>query len=325
MRDTMDGTFSVGGDGGSGFGDFTRVWQARMGERFALPPYSRATVASFRARSQGFRLRDMVFNDFENVAPLRTSGSRVGAEDNLRLWLVRRGGWQLGAPGGAEHSAPAGSFLVQTGRLTHFAALPHTSSQVLVMPAAEISRKPGRAASGTIEAAEVRLLTAHATTVRRVLDDLGPGGAHAAREALTELVRAVVNGGLDDVEPRLAPALAQAARDVADRPLTDRALSPALLARELNVSVRTLQRAFAAEDQSVSAYIRERRLDEARRALVAPHGRMTVTEVAARWQFADSSHLARAFRGRYGQTPTDYVASRRRPGTGHGDPSAAGA
>lgn len=305
----MDGTFSVNLSGGNAFSDFAREWQTRMGGRFALPPYSRGTVVSFRARSRGFRLRHLIFNDFENETALRTRGSRVGAEDHLRLWIVHRGGWQLGEPGGAEHSAPAGRFLVQAGSLSYFAAMPRTSAQVLVLPAAEISRRRGMTASGPVDAAEVRLLTAHATLMSRVLDGLGPVGLDAARETLVELARAAVHGGLDDVEPRLAPALAQAARDAADRRLTDPALSPALLARLLNVSVRTLQRAFAAEGQSLSAYIRDRRLDEASRALVTRHPQLTITEIAARWQFADGSHLARAFRNRYGQTPTDYAAT----------------
>ncbi|WP_177324421.1 hypothetical protein [Streptomyces mirabilis] len=50
------------------------------------------------------------------------------------------------------------------------------------------------------------------------------------------------------MEPRLAPALAQAAKDLAKSHLADPELSPAMLARELNVSVRTLQRMFASKE-----------------------------------------------------------------------------
>ncbi|MFF0591394.1 helix-turn-helix domain-containing protein [Streptomyces sp. NPDC003781] len=107
----------------------------------------------------------------------------------------------------------------------------------------------------------------------------------------------------------MSPALAQAARDLADRRLTDTGLPPSALTRELNVSPRTLQRAFAGEGRPLSTYIRRRRLGEASRALVAPHRRMTVTETAARWQFADSGHFARDFRKHYGRTPTDYTAT----------------
>ncbi|MFD8431982.1 helix-turn-helix domain-containing protein [Streptomyces coelicoflavus] len=96
---------------------------------------------------------------------------------------------------------------------------------------------------------------------------------------------------------------------MADRRLTDPALSVSAVARELNVSPRTLQRAFAREGRPLSTYIRRRRLEEACRALVAPHRRMSVMEIVARWQFADSGHFARAFRKYYGRTPTDYAAT----------------
>ena len=107
----------------------------------------------------------------------------------------------------------------------------------------------------------------------------------------------------------LAPALAQAAKDLADSRLAEPELSAAMLARELNGSIRTLQRAFSAGEESVTVYIRYRRLEEARLALTAPSRRLSVTELAAHWQFADSSHFIRTFKKHYGRTPTDYVRS----------------
>ena len=79
----------------------------------------------------------------------------------------------------------------------------------------------------------------------------------------------------------------------------------------LHVSVRTLQRAFASAGEPAAAYIRHRRLEEARLALTAPSNRLSVTELAAYWQFADSSHFIRAFKKHYGRTPTEYTP---RPG-----------
>ncbi|MFI8391098.1 helix-turn-helix domain-containing protein [Streptomyces sp. NPDC085540] len=139
--------------------------------------------------------------------------------------------------------------------------------------------------------------------------DLGPAGVAAVQGTLIELTKAVAKGRFDDVEPRLAPALAQAAKDLADRRLADPELSPAMLARELNVSVRTLNRAFAAVGEQVTTYIRHRRLHEARLALVSPSGRLSIAELAAHWQFADGSHFTRAFKKHYGQTPTEYARS----------------
>ena len=83
-----------------------------------------------------------------------------------------------------------------------------------------------------------------------------------------------------------------------------------MLARELNVSVRTLHRAFAAGEESVTMYIRHSRLEQARRELTVPRGGMSVSELAAYFQFADSSHFIRAFKKRYGQTPGQFARER---------------
>jgi AraC family transcriptional regulator, positive regulator of tynA and feaB len=129
------------------------------------------------------------------------------------------------------------------------------------------------------------------------------------RDALLELVRGTLIREFDDVEPRLAPALARAAMEIADSHLADAELSPSSLARELNVSVRTLHRAFAAAGESAAAYVRRRRLDQARLELAAPSGRPGVSEVAARWHFVDSSHFTRAFKKQYGETPAQFARS----------------
>lgn len=80
-----------------------------------------------------------------------------------------------------------------------------------------------------------------------------------------------------------------------------------MLARELNVSLPTLQRAFTVVGEPLIACIRHRRLEEARRALIASAGRLSVSELAAHWQFADSSHFIRSFKKTYGQTRTEYA------------------
>ncbi|WP_280724217.1 helix-turn-helix domain-containing protein [Kitasatospora sp. MAA4] len=139
--------------------------------------------------------------------------------------------------------------------------------------------------------------------------DLGPAGVQAAHSTLIELAKAVARSRVDDAEPQLAPALTQAAKDLADTHLADPELSGTMLARELNVSVRNLQRAFAAVGESVTGYIRQRRLEEARLALTAPVGRLSVSELEAHWQFADSSHFTRAFKKHYGRAPTEYARS----------------
>jgi AraC family transcriptional regulator, positive regulator of tynA and feaB len=40
---------------------------------------------------------------------------------------------------------------------------------------------------------------------------------------------------------------------------------------------------------------------------MASRRRPSISEVAARWQFADSSHFTRAFKDRYALTPAEYA------------------
>ncbi|MFD6997890.1 helix-turn-helix domain-containing protein [Streptomyces mirabilis] len=63
-------------------------------------------------------------------------------------------------------------------------------------------------------------------------------------------------------------------------------------------------------DESFSAYIRHRRLEEAATALPAPDSRLNVSEAAARWHFTDSSHFIHAFKKQYQATPAQFA---RRP------------
>ena len=120
------------------------------------------------------------------------------------------------------------------------------------------------------------------------------------------------DGRGEDVEPRLAPALARAAMEIADQRLTDPDLTPTTLARQLNVSVRTLHRAFATAGETLAAYIRRRRLEHARLELGASAPRRPgLSEVAARYQFADGSHFIRVFKAQYGQTPGEFARTPR--------------
>ncbi|WP_239143642.1 helix-turn-helix domain-containing protein [Actinoplanes philippinensis] len=164
---------------------------------------------------------------------------------------------------------------------------------------------------GFVASPEMRLVTAYADLLGETVHDLGPGGVTAARDAMLELVRGAVRRDFDDVEPRLSAPLVRAARQVIDEHLDDPDLSPTAVARELRVSVRALHRAFATAGESVGACIRRRRLERARQDLTAPLGGWTVSDVAARWHFADSSHFIRAYRKQYGESPGRFVRSRR--------------
>ncbi|MFF9768877.1 helix-turn-helix domain-containing protein [Streptomyces sp. NPDC014636] len=292
---------------------FRRGWETQIGDDvFQLPAFSPDTIGDFRVKGNVTKVHGAAIADLHAASATRTADVQGGDQDLVAMYVVRRGTWTLGGPPGyGDQAVSAGRFLVRhLGRLTAFETTAHLTAKFLVLPPGELKPLVGnRAITGPADSAEMRLLTALTNMIHITVADLGPAGMAAAHGSLIELAKAVAKGRFDDVEPRLAPALAQAAKDLADRRLADPELSPAMLARELNVSVRTLHRAFAAVGEQVTTYIRHRRLHEARLALTAPSGRLCISELAAHWQFADGSHFTRAFKKHYGQTPTEYARS----------------
>jgi AraC-like DNA-binding protein len=57
----------------------------------------------------------------------------------------------------------------------------------------------------------------------------------------------------------------------------------------------------------VAGWIRERRLERCRRALLDPALRhWSVSAIAAHWGFVDAAHFSRVFRAAYGLPPAEY-------------------
>lgn len=128
----------------------------------------------------------------------------------------------------------------------------------------------------------------------------------AVGHAIVELTRALyADRGRGPALSRRSLALAQAQAAIEEH-LHDPDLTPASIAAEQFVSVRLLQVLFAAEGLTVSGWIRDRRLAQARRDLEDPAlaGR-TVTEIAGTWGFRNPGHFARVFRARFGVSPSD--------------------
>jgi AraC-like DNA-binding protein len=89
--------------------------------------------------------------------------------------------------------------------------------------------------------------------------------------------------------------------------LDDVDLGPESVAAGCHISVSYLHKLFRAEDTSVSRLIRERRLEQCRRDLVAPDRRTkAVSAIGAHWGFLDAAHFSRVFKAAYGVSPREY-------------------
>ena len=106
--------------------------------------------------------------------------------------------------------------------------------------------------------------------------------------------------------PRMAAMRVQWARAQILASLRDPELSPAFVAARQGVSLRLLQRLFAAEGSSLAGHIVEQRLLRCRDALRDPgQSARSITDIALSWGFSDASHFSTAFRRRFGHAPRD--------------------
>ena len=87
-------------------------------------------------------------------------------------------------------------------------------------------------------------------------------------------------------------------------------LSPAMMAERHGVSIRYIQKLFEFEGMTFSEFVRTERLARAHRMLVDPQFvKRPIGAIGYEAGFADLSHFNRAFRRRYGATPSDVRAS----------------
>lgn len=107
-------------------------------------------------------------------------------------------------------------------------------------------------------------------------------------------------------------ALRAAARTFAEDHLADPRLGPPMIAAHLFLSVRRLHEMFQGEERTLSAWIRHRRLEQCRRALLDPaHADRPVSRIGAAWGFPDAAHFSRSFKQEFGLSPAQFRARAR--------------
>jgi AraC-like DNA-binding protein len=94
-------------------------------------------------------------------------------------------------------------------------------------------------------------------------------------------------------------------------------LTPATISAAVGLSRRYLRLLFAAENDSMTAYLRRRRLEECAFELAQPQwsGR-SITATASDWGFRSVTHFARAFKIAYGTTPSEFKQAHARTASG---------
>lgn len=101
-------------------------------------------------------------------------------------------------------------------------------------------------------------------------------------------------------------ALRDRIREHIARQLRDPRLSVDRIAAALNCSRRHLYNAFADEPEGLAGTIQRERLEATRRALDAAPVATSITVIAEDWGWSSLALFSRAFKARYGCSPSDY-------------------
>lgn len=232
----------------------------------------------------------------------------------FQVALVTRGAGRVAQDGRDAVLRPGDFAVYETTRPFQWAFGEEWEASVFTIPQSSVQ----------LTEPERRLLTARRLdggagmtgVVSRFLRDLGRH-CHLVSEAQSErvtaqaadLVVSLLDGytaGNAVVRSSVQRSLLVTVKDHIDRRLADPALRPAEIAAEASISLRYLHKLFAAEDCSVSEYIKQRRLQRCRRDLLDPRlARQSIAVIAFRWGFGDLSGFNRAFKATFGMTPRD--------------------
>lgn len=238
-----------------------------------------------------------------NVATLRQN-----RWDHVLVQLNMRGG-VVGDCGSRSLRAEEGDInLVDLGRPIRMRA-ERFSHIALIAPRYRLSDEGDRSRHGQVLAKSHAMSQVIATHMRSIV-------AHAARltaaetnEALNALFLMISSSSQGGADPAAQAAACASLRETAcryiDRHLGDCTLDPGRIAAACRMSRATLYRLFNA-DEGVTTYLLGRRLERAFDLLTWPSAEpVRISTVAHRCGFKSDVHFSRAFRSRFGITPSE--------------------
>lgn len=243
---------------------------------------------------------------------VRRKHELAATDGEYLIMLMTLSGHEVVSQGGRTLRLAPGNVVVWDSELpAAFCAQDTLVKRSLLVPKAALAEVGSRGALRTgavldVSAPAVLLLSHYLDGLSATLDTLPQEAVPAARNAAIELLAAALQA--DHVAPSSGAATRCAAQTLIDRRLTDPELTPAVVARALGISTRSLHRAFEDSGETVAGFIRTRRLARARDELLAGH---TVSQVARHWHFTDPSHFSRSFKRHFGVNPSDLVHGER--------------
>ncbi|MDX2826026.1 helix-turn-helix domain-containing protein [Streptomyces ipomoeae] len=297
------------------------AWRKRLGRDFS-PLDSRSDQGNgFRAETRLLRLGgSRVWSTVVDPATIRRTPELARRSDPgvYTLILPVSGGNEVAQAGREAVHGPFDMHVLDSSRPFHLRLLGSPSVCLIgadvpkagfPLPAPWMDRiltrrLPGRKGVGALLSGFLLQLT-HDTHSYRSSD--GPRLEAALLELLTALFAHHLDADDSSAHDSARRALVLRIQAFIRRHLQDPQLTPPAIAAAHHISVSYLHRLFQGEGITVSSWIREQRLTNARRDLADPTLRGTpIHAIASRWGFPRAADFSRAFRSAYGLPPKDY-------------------
>lgn len=313
----MTELITVGGPAGA---EQFEAFQHAVSDTFMPLAVTTDDVAAFRGRLQSASLGTVQLVDVaatSNVVVARTRKLiRRGAPEYLKVALQVRGRCVLSQDGREAALAP-GDFVVYNTARPYQLAIGDTFRNLVVMfPHKQLQLPPARLAQLT--GVRVSGRQGLGALVSPLLVGLGrrleagnlAGGIHLSDAVLDMFAASFAEqlGCESAVGPEAGRRglLLRIQAFLEDR-LGDPGLDPAAVAAAHHISVRYLRKLFEEEGETVTGWIRARRLEHCRRDLAeARLAGLPVSSVAARWGLHNPAHFSRLFKAAYGLSPKEY-------------------
>lgn len=144
------------------------------------------------------------------------------------------------------------------------------------------------------------------------LPAITPDAARGVGEAIMQLVHlSLLELAGHESAPTQRETLRERIKQVVARRLGDPSLTVEAIALAVNCSRRHLYNAFSDEPAGVAGYVLTQRLEACRRDFEdARQDAVSITEIALRRGFNHPAHFSRAFKARFGTTPSQWRARR---------------
>ena len=299
-------------------------WQHVMGS--ALAPYEfKAPGGNIRGQIHHAEIGPVTMLDMQGTTMTASRTTDLIRKSDLGLWKIDLNirGQGIFEQDGRESALRPGEFLLMDlGRPSHVAIEPAYEGSLVVFPRSllPVRHKETRDLTAVRFSARepyAALVTSLVQQLHGSLDAYESTCDTRISAAFLDLLALAVATRLDRASAVPAGSRQQAMtlriRAFIDQHLGDPALSPGVIAAAHHISVRTLHKLYEAEEQTITASIRHRRLERCRQDLLNPSLRdRPASAVGARWGFPDATTFSRTFRHAYGLPPGEYRAA-------HGD------